>query len=399
LAPTLYIDLPSYSHKSNGIRCLYELALELANQGIVITGVMRNPADFRYALQQAPQAIKNLPMSPAPNGTSEDLYLCSETVPFGHLKTARRLAMRIAWWQLAPFGLLGKTHYPQLGEHLLPFSSYSQPEVHQHFYFQPPLDQAWAAALKLPWIDRARESFKIAIYPGKGRLRRLPDNLLTLTRASEILLITRDQPQTREQLFGLLSQCDGLISFDELSQLNLEAASLQIPVFLANRLFPDQSMKNFVIKRLRDWLTSNPHEFIEMIQARSKDAFTPWEAEELMIANRSTVSAFRSLANGGLPETLIQSQYQIERLKIYSSQLKNARAIIANQKIGMSGGALLGLGDYLEYASNPDSQNNKIFLKIRFLDAFFGLVTLFPFLTIGFWACVKRLYLRLSRHS
>lgn len=373
------------------------MAVALANQGVDVIGVMRHPAGFLYSLQQAPQAIQNLPISPALKGTSEDLYLCSETVPFYHLKEARRLAMRIAWWQLAPFGLLGRTHYPQLGEYHLPFSSYSKPDAGQYYYYQPPLDQAWAAALKLPCKGRTSGPLRIALYPGKGRLRRLPDSLLALTRNSEVLLITRDQPQTREELFGLLSQCDGLISFDELSQLNLEAASLHIPVFLANRLFPDSALENFTIKRLRDWLTSNPQFFVEKIEARGKHTFNPWTAEDLMAANADTLTAFQNVFAGLELQALICRQPQINQLKNYSAKLPKSRAIAANLRIGTSGGALLALDDYLEYMNDEGSRSNRIFLKIRLLDALLRLFASLPFVNGIVLISAKRLYLRLSR--
>jgi len=371
----------------------------LANQGVDVIGVRRHSAGFRTAMLQAPAAVQNLPIVASPAGTAEDLYVCSETVPLNHLLTARRLGMRIAWWQLAPFGLLGKAHDPQLGEYLLPFSSYVNPDASHYFYYQPRLDQAWAAALEAPRRRPANQPLKVAFYPGKGRLRRLPDQLLALTRASEILTITRDQPHTREDLFGLLSQSVGLISFDELSQLNLEAASLQIPVFLANRLFPDRSLDNFVVKRLADWLTSDPVAFMDMIQGGRGNLAHSWTFADLMIANADTLASFRGLVYGQTLDGLICNQSQIDGLRIFSDTLRRSRLICANQKIGLSGGALLGLGDYIQYLTSSGQRFERIFLKIRFFDLLFMVLARLPFLTIGFWAFVKRLYLRLSNPS
>ena len=61
MPPTLYLDLPPSSHKSNGIRCLYELALELVSEGIEVIGVPRHPDQVREALQQALPAMTTLP--------------------------------------------------------------------------------------------------------------------------------------------------------------------------------------------------------------------------------------------------------------------------------------------------------------------------------------------------
>ena len=113
MAPTLYLDLPPYSHQSNSIRCLYELALELVSEGIEVIGVPRNPDQVREAMQQAPPAMAALPTSPVPSGNAADLFLCAETVPLPLLQAARQRGMRIAWWQLAPFGLLVRTQYSQ----------------------------------------------------------------------------------------------------------------------------------------------------------------------------------------------------------------------------------------------------------------------------------------------
>ena len=306
--------------------------------------------------------------------------------------------MRVTWWQLAPFGLLGKAHYPRLGEHLLPFSSYTQPEAKKQFYYQPPLDEAWSAKLTLSGNRRISWAPKIAVYPGKGRLRRLPDSLLSLTRSSEILLITRDRPRTREALFEQLLLCDGLISFDELSQLNLEAASLRIPVFLANRLFPDSCLDNFAIKRLREWLTSDPHVFTSLIQVRGCDSRDAWSVDDLMSENSGTVSAFHKLAKHSLPETIVCSQQQIKQLKAYGDELRRTRAICANQKVGHSGGALLLLGDYAQYLQSS-SRKGGIFLKIRTLDAMLEFLAWLPILPESFWGRAKHLYHHFTRQK
>ena len=96
MPPTLFLDLPPSSHTSNGIRCLYELALELDNEGIEVIGVPRHPNQVREALQQAPPAMAALPTSPAPSGNAADLFLCAETVPLPLLQAARQRGMRSA---------------------------------------------------------------------------------------------------------------------------------------------------------------------------------------------------------------------------------------------------------------------------------------------------------------
>ena len=395
MPPTLYLDLPPYSHKSNGIRCLYELALELVRQGIEVIAVPRNPEQVRAAMQQAPPAMAALPTSPAPSGNAADLFLCAETVPLPMLQAARQRGMRIAWWQLAPFGLLGKTQYPRQGEHLLPFSSYTQPDAEQHFYYQPPLDQAWAAALQSPRPARNTGPLKIALYPGKGRLRRLPANLLALTRSSEVLLITRAHPETRAELFALLADCDGLINFDELSQLNLEAASLQIPVFLANRLFPDRCLDRFSVQRLREAVTGDPESFLQQVHQGQISASRPWTQDDLLATNQATVSAIKDLIARNTQQSLIREQTQIQLLKTYTHQLKQRRAIYPNINMAESGGTL-ALAEYLQYVKGTSDNDEKILLKIRILDATFKFVKKFRLTKASE---IIRLLNRLIRHQ
>ena len=395
LAPTIFVDFPAYSHKSNGVRCLYEMALALAQEGIQVIGVPRNQGHFKDGLKHASQKIAALPTSPAPLGSAADLFLCAETVPLTLLQTARQRGMRIAWWQLAPFGLLGKTQYPRQGEHLLPFSSYTQPDTLQYYYYQPPLDQAWAAALQSPRPARTSGPLKIALYPGKGRLRRLPANLLALTRSSEVLLITRAHPETRAELFALLANCDGLINFDELSQLNLEAASLQIPVFLANRLFPDHCLDRFSVQRLREAVTGDAESFLQQVHQGHSSASRPWTQDDLLTTNQATITAIKELIERNTPQSLIHQQTQIQLLKTYTHQLKQRRAIYPNINMAESGGTL-ALADYLQYVKGTSDNDEKILLKIRILDATFKFVKKFR---LAKASEIIRLLNRLIRHQ
>ena len=394
--PTVYLDLPPFSNKSNGIRCLYELALELVSEGIEVIAVPRHPDHVRNAMQQAPPAMAALPTSPAPAGNTADLFLCSETVPLPLLQSARQRGMRIAWWPLAPFGLLGKTQYPRHGEHVLPFSSCTQPDAEQHYYYQPPLDEAWAAALQSPRPARTSSPLKIALYPGKSRLRRLPANLLALTRSSEVLLITRAHPDTRAELFALLADCDGLISFDDLTQLNLEAASLQIPVFLANRLFPDRCLETFSVQRLQEAVTGDPERFIQQVHHRHSTASKPWPQNDLLAANQATVSAIKALIKGQSQQSLIREKSQLQKLKAYTRQLQQRRAIYANVNMAESGGTL-ALDDYLSYVKGTSTNDESILLKIRILDTTFKLVSTFRLSKIS--EIIRRLNRQIRRHS
>ena len=90
--------------------------------------------------------------------------------------------------------------------------------------------------------------------------------------------------------------CDGLISFDELTQTNLEAASLGIPVYLANPLFPKNCLKKFNIQDFRERITSSPEKFISMLKKDFK--LKPFDVNYLKSSNKITINNFINIVTG-----------------------------------------------------------------------------------------------------
>ena len=158
-----------------------------------------------------------------------------DTTPKKILSSARKLGVKIIWWQLAPYCLLGGKSFPKIGDINLPFSSYCDPSADQYCYYQSKIDKIWLSSLKYKSNNKKKHK-RICIYTGKGRLKKLPKNIRNLFAEYDIQLITRVFPSTRKEVFYLLLNSDAFISFDELTQINLEAASLGMPVFIANRV-------------------------------------------------------------------------------------------------------------------------------------------------------------------
>ena len=87
---------------------------------------------------------------------------------------------------------------------------------------------------------------------------------MDLFNKEDIHLITRSYPEKRSDLFKILLSSKALITFDELTQLNLEAASLGIPVFSVNSLFDSVCMSKFPISKLQNLITSDPNYFEDL---------------------------------------------------------------------------------------------------------------------------------------
>jgi hypothetical protein len=179
-------------------------------------------------------------------------------------------------------------------------------------------------------------------------------------------------------------------------QLNREAASLQIPVFLANRLFPDRCLESFSVQRLQEAVTGEPERFIEQVQQRHSTTSRPWPQADLLAANQTTVAAIKALIGGQLQQSLIHNQAQIQQLKAYTQQLKHKRAIYANVDMAESGGTL-ALPGYLSYVKGTSTNNERILLKIRILDTIFKLVSKFRLTKIN--EIIRRLNRTIRRPS
>jgi hypothetical protein len=143
----IFIDWPGFSRNSNGVRCLYELALSLSQAGMSVYGVPRRLQSFFKSLNSLPSEYKDIRVAECPFGSSEDIFIAAETAPSRVMYSVRKQGIRVVWWQLAPYRLLDGELWPETGDMSLPFSSYVNPDSDQYFYYQPLPDSHWSAAL------------------------------------------------------------------------------------------------------------------------------------------------------------------------------------------------------------------------------------------------------------
>ncbi len=339
-AINVFVDLPTYASESNGICCLYDLSHELAAKGFSVTGVPRNFGKYRKNIDKLPDRFKSIKIAPKLFGTKNCVFIVSETVSPRIVNSARRNGALIVWWQLAPYGLLGAKSCPEPGDLSLPFSSYVDPAADLYFYYQPRLAKEWIDALSnTSKCCAAKKSF--LIYSGKGRLVKLPQFLLDACKQADVQFITRTHPATRRQLFKYMQNSHGLISFDELTNLNLEAVSIGLPVFLANPLFPAKSRNRFGVPGFIDRVFTDPQLFLNQAQLRYEGTHDTIEEGLLTRFNASTVDLISNIITGDEPDPrfLVSAQDLLDYRK-YCSLLKRKRVIYTHIG-GHPGGSIL----------------------------------------------------------
>jgi hypothetical protein len=326
-AVMVYVDAPTYTEKSNGIRCLYQLANALANRGHSVWLVPRSPVGF---FKLIPDEFCGLQIARQPGHNGEGVFICSESVPAAKVQAARNAGTRVIWWYMAPHGLLEKPRItPQEGEAICCFSSYVLPDSAPSFFFQPPFDEAWKNEIGIFRPTTSHKRRCMGLYTGKGRLRPLPEELQRFLFGAEIKLFTRATPKSRSKLFRQLQQCDGLITFDELTQLNFEAATLGVPIFLANPLFPPESCDSFPVP-ISDYISDSAPLFFEQVRQRRNGTLKPLGLQGMLLFNINKECILRFEAVIGDPATspAVGEGHQIDRLISFGRHLRNQRILL-----------------------------------------------------------------------
>jgi hypothetical protein len=362
----VFVDWPVYSPASNGIRCLYEISFELAEKGFNVTGIPRNMKKHVRSLANLPSRFKAIPVMPQPLGSAKDVLIASETAPRSTVLAARKNNLRIAWWQLAPYQLLGGTFYPKPGEFNMAFSSYADPEASRFFYYQPLPDKDWENAINSPTLTTNPEQ-TFLVYSGKGRLTTLPKPILDACEQSRIEAITRFSPQTKQELFRVMAASHGLISFDELTCLNLEAASIGVPVFIANPAFPPASRERFTIADFANYASTDHATFLRLVQERVEGRQNRIKSDELTSQNRETIAMLATvISNGDTAQAFRVSEKDIRRFRSHTQSLKKARAIYPHLG-GQAGGSIF----LNAYVRNIDRGRHETLVQIgiRCLDS------------------------------
>lgn len=324
-SPVLYIDAPNFSHASNGIRCIYFLAKDLVRRQINIAFV---PRSIRGFYKNLPEVFHNVEVAPVWALHPGSYLLCTESVPAETIKAARRANLKIIWWYLAPQGLLERPRAkPSLAEKILVFSPYILPSLISRYYFyQPPIDAAWEVAVNRHRPASGHKRPVIAIYCGKGILKYLHAAIRLRVYNSDIKIVTRHHPSSRKDLFAILAEADGLITFDELSQLSLEAATMGVPVYLANPIFPETAMSRFPID-LISIITSSPEVFIKLLEARRANLLRSVTLKRATINSASTVQAIIDLLKDNALEVVPPKNTLLADLNSFAAEIKKKKVL------------------------------------------------------------------------
>jgi hypothetical protein len=335
----VYIDAPTFTHSSNGIRCIYSLAESLARIGVNIEFLPRNIRGFNKMM---PKELRKIKACPLWNIQARAALICTESVPAKTILMARKKGLRILWWYLAPHGLLEKpAARPRPGEKIVTFSPLVYPDK-EFCYFQPPLDTPWARALETFRPKSDHKTIEIGLYCGKGRLKSIPEKLRAFLFNSNIRIITRTSPATREELFSLLITIDGLITFDELSQLSLEAGTLGVPVFSANPLFTRNCLNMFPVD-ITSLVTHDAWEFMQRLTNRREGRLKSISKSSLFASNNDAISCLAHAVATDSWEWVATDKARYYDIIKYGRHLREKRVLYPHYSGQSAGTYFLGL--------------------------------------------------------
>lgn len=253
--------------RSHGHACMLTLAMQLQAAGNPVYLLPFKPYTFfRDYLKSLPDAYRQLTFIADPLEAPSGVLLVPESAPPKLVRRLRSHYDTVLWWLLAPPGLL--TNFSpdiRLGDSMVAFSEFALPRQLGYLFVNPPLD---AALLRCVSRHSPQPPCRpqVALYTGKGRIKPLPRSLHRQLLRYQVVVITRAFPATREKLVEVLSRTNGLISFDPLTNLSLEAALLGVPTFLPANPFPIRCFRQFPVD-LRAFLTTSPGEFIRKLKS------------------------------------------------------------------------------------------------------------------------------------
>lgn len=254
--------------RSNGHACLLTLAVQLQAAGQLVFLLPFKPyAFFKHYLSRLPKRYRYLPFISDPREVPGAVLIAPESSPSHIVQRLRDHYSIVLWWLLAPAGFLTPFRPDiRLGDRLVAFSEFILPNQLHYLFVHPPATRQFKKLMAQHTPQPPRKPL-VTIYTGKGRLRALPRRLHRHILTCEVMLITRTYPATKKDLVRLLTRSSGLISFDPMTNLTLEAASLGVPTFLPANPFHPNCYRNFPAD-LSPFITDS----IDLFLARIKDS-------------------------------------------------------------------------------------------------------------------------------
>lgn len=315
--------------KSHGHACLLGLALELRSAGLIINLLPFEPYRFfQSSYSNLPASCHQLSFITSPlEAPINSMLLAPESTPNKLLTQLRPHFKHVCWWLLAPAGVL-TIFKPDIrvGDQLAAFSEFALPEQPRYLFVHPPAEPLLKRLSKCHTPLPPQNSL-IALYTGKGRLRPLPRSLHRHLLRYQVVFINRAFPKTKKALLDLLARSNGLISFDPMTNLSLEAASLGVPVYLPNNPFPERCYRFFPVD-LRPFITDSVGHFITKLRQNKPVRKLP--PERLEHANSSSAAFLKLLTadpepTASLPFTV--TDQLLDRIEQYRHHLTKSHTI------------------------------------------------------------------------
>jgi len=314
--------------RSHGHACLLTLALKLMQSGREVYLLPYKPYTFfRHYQRKLPSRFRNLPFIANPAEAPGALLVVPESAPPNLVRNLRPFYDQLLWWLLAPAGLLtGFKPDIRCGDRLAAFSEFVLPSQPRYLFIQPRLEPELMkfAGMHAPQPPRHR---LVALYTGKGRLKVLPRSLHRHLLTYQVIVITRSFPQSKRGLIRLLTQCNGLLTCDPLTNLNLEAANLGVPCFLTSNPFNLNCFRKFPCD-LTTHVTDSASIFIAWLQR--KGPVTKLSTEPLVRADLDGGEFLELLTETPAPIAESASIVGVEllsQIKDYRNDLTKSRSI------------------------------------------------------------------------
>ncbi|KZR61043.1 glycosyltransferase [Prochlorococcus sp. MIT 1306] len=354
--PLVILTPTELNARSNGHACILTLALHLQEMGHTVHLLPFKPLTFfRDYFSELPEKFQVLSFISDPQELLGAVLLVPESAPKALIKRLRPYFHKLIWWLLAPAGVLTEFRPNiRLGDFLVGFSEFALPGQTEYLFVQPELDSEndpLFSSYLIKYRHQPAKKKQILLYTGKGRLKALPRSLHRYLLGYKVILITRSWPSKKSELTKLLIDSKGLISCDPMTNLNLEAAILGLPVYLTGNPFPARCFRNFPVD-LTSLITDSPGAFIARLSSNSPLKQIPLSA--LILKSRSSVDIFDLLLSDPPPLSAMAyrvSQITLDQIEQYRSVLMSSRTIQA-LKDGQSFSSAF-LGEYVDSFKYP----------------------------------------------
>jgi hypothetical protein len=352
--------------RSHGHACLLHLALDLQNAGAHVSLLPTTPYRFfRNYYQTLKPLYRSLRFITNPLEVPSESYLIvPESIRNFQVKSLRGYFAKVIWWNLAPAGVL-TPFSPAIGRQDLVtfFSPFVLPNRPCYHFVNPPLPKRLRNLAKRHQPRRAASNTML-VYTGKGRLKPLSRKLHRHLLPYSIELITRTHPSSKEKLLELLMSAQGLISFDPMTNLSLEAALAGMPVFLPSTAFQEEAYAHFPVD-LRGFLHTCSGEFLRHLTTQSPPRALV--QKDLENAHRKSIDSFLLiLADPVYAASFRCTEEVLEAISEYRRFLLASKTIQASLEGESVSSALKGL--YMKTLKLPYTYHRALCVALSWID-------------------------------